>query len=128
MHTHRRSVVIVDDTLPNDVYSVLPDAASAKRYRKALGNDDGSWHGDVFKIVFYLHDFWPSLNYRTIVGRGNPQTIVWRSNGFPRKPVFNSFEAISRLSYFDLRENIGVLKEASEEDAIALCIAEIQGS
>ena len=35
--THRRSVVIIDDTVPSDVYSALPDENATHRFRKAGG-------------------------------------------------------------------------------------------
>jgi hypothetical protein len=126
LRTHRRSVVILDDTVPNDVYSAIPDHQAAMRYRKATGSTDGAWHGDTFKTLFYIHDFWPSLNYRTIVGSGNAQTLVWRANGVRRRPLLNDLEKISRLTYFDLQEHSEVLHAASEDEAIALCVAEIQ--
>jgi hypothetical protein len=128
LRTHRRSVILLDDTWPNDVYSSLPDMNATFKYRKAAGLDNSSWHGDVFKTVFYIHDFWPSLNYRTIVGSGNQQTLVWRANGEHRKPLFNSLERISRLSYFEMIENVGILRQSSEDEAIDLCLAELGAS
>ena len=128
LRTHRRSVILLDDTLPNDVYSALPDMNTTYKYRKAAGLDDRSWHGDVFKTVFYIHDFWPSLNYRTIVNSGTQQTLVWRAHGEHRKPLFDNLEKITRLSYFEMHENIGVMRQLSEDDAINLCVAELEAA
>ena len=128
LHTHSRSVLLIDDTLPNDVYSTITDTNRAYKYRAATGNQDKSWHGDVFKCVFVLHDFYPGLNYRTIVGSGNPQTLVWRSNLGGREPRFNSLETISRLTYFDLMDEKAILRESSEEEAIHLCLSEMSKS
>jgi hypothetical protein len=127
LHTHRRSVILIDDVFPNDAFSALPDEQATKRHRVAFGIQDAAWHGDVYKVIFALHDFWPSLNYRTILGSGNPQTLVWRANGMQRKPFFNNFEFISRLSYFDMRDCFSLMQPASEDDAIQLCRAEIIG-
>ena len=124
LRTHRQSAVMLDDTIPNDVYSAIPDQHAALRHRTATGSNDGSWMGDVFKTVFYIHDFWPSLNYRTIIGSGNPQTLVWRANHMRRQPVFNSLERISRLTYFDLQEHLEVLQTSTEDEAISLCVTE----
>jgi hypothetical protein len=126
LRTHRRSAVLIDDTLPNDVYSAMPNLQDVNRYRKAIGSTDSAWMGDVFKTVFYIHDFWPGLNYRTITGSGNAQTLVWRANGVQRTPLFNNLERISRLSFFDLQDHMEVLHTAAEEDAIALCVKELQ--
>ena len=125
LHSHERTVLLIDDTKPNDVYSAIPHQNKAVNYRKQAGGRNKQWHGDVFKVVFALHDFHPALNYRTIMSSGNPQTLVWRSNNGWRKPLFNSFETISRLSYFDLLENVNILKECSEEEAINLCLEEL---
>ncbi len=123
--THQRSAIVIDDTLPSDVYSTIPDSESAQRHRKAGGGNSNAWNGDVFKTVFYIHDFLPGLNYRTIIGSGNPQTLVWRTQGF-RPPLFNNLERISRLTYFDLWDHIAVLRATSEADAINVCVAEIK--
>jgi hypothetical protein len=126
LRTHSRSVVVLDDTFPSDVYSALRDPNASVRFRKAAGGDGHAWSGDVFKIVFYIHDFWPSLNYRTITGSGTAQTLVWRANGIVRPPLFNNLERISRLTYFDLHEHSSVLQPASEDDAIALCAEQLK--
>lgn len=127
LHSHAGSVILIDDTKPNDVYSSLPDMAATMRFRRAAGFDHPAWHGDVFKAVFYLHDFWPSLNYRTIVQGGNPQTLVWRSTTDAlRSPRFNSLERISRLTYFELCDNLDILRESLEDDALNLCVEQVK--
>lgn len=127
-HSHRRTVWLIDDTWPSDVFSAMPDMQRAYRFRHMTADKSQSWHGDVFKLVFFLHDFFPTLNYRTIKSRGNPQTLVWQSSAGSRRPLFNDLEAISRLSFFDMHDNIAVMREAREEEALALCIAELGGA
>ena len=125
LHSHERSVILIDDTKPCDVYSAIPHQNKALRYRKQAEGKGIGWHGDVFKVVFALHDFHPGLNYRTIMGTRNPQTLVWRSNTGWRSPLFNSLETISRLSYFDFVDHIDILRLCSEEEAIGLCLSEL---
>ena len=125
LHSHDRTVILIDDTLPSDVYSAIPDQALCLRRRKEAGGTGNAWHGDVFKTIFALHDFHPGLDYRTIVGSGNPQTPIWRSSKGWRKPQFNCLEAISRLSYFDMLKHRNILRKASEQDAIAACLADL---
>lgn len=127
-HSHPRSVWLIDDTRPRDVYSALPDMQRAIKYRELEAKSTNrSWHGDVFKTVFLIHDFMQGLNYRTIVDAGNPQTLVWQSDDADRQrvPRFNSFEAISRLDYFDLLDNIDILRECTERNALDLCGREV---
>lgn len=127
IHTHDRSVIVLDDTVPNDVFSTLPTSWEAAEFRIKFGNSSRDWHGDVFKSVFYINDFWPGMNYRTMVTGGNAQTLVWRSAAIAHQPVFGNLEAISRLSFFDLQKNMSALRSTDEEDAIAQCIAGIVG-
>ena len=102
IHSHPNTAVLIDDTKPSDVYSSLRDPGKAMEYRKTTGSDDHSWHGDTFKVVFALHDFHRGLDYRTIVGSGNPQTLIWRSKKGWGRPVLDWMEAIFPLTYFDL--------------------------
>jgi len=125
IHSHQRTVILIDDTKPTDVYSALPDYERAIRHRKAAGGDDLAWHGDTFKVVFVIHDFHLALNYRTIVGSGNAQTLVWRSADWWRAPRFDSLEAIARLTYFDVVDEEPVMRCCSEDDAISACLTEL---
>lgn len=126
LHTHDNSIIIIDDTRPSDVFSAMPNQEETAFFRKMFNSDSKDWHGDVFKIIPYIHDFWPSLNYRTISSGGNPQTIVWRSSAFHRKPFKNDLEAISRFTFFDLQRRLELLRLKLEEDALNECIAEIR--
>ena len=49
---HDRTIWILDDTVPNDNFSALPDQDRCYRLRRELGNGDWAWMGDVFKVVF----------------------------------------------------------------------------
>ena len=122
-----RSAILIDDTVPVDVYSAHREQGAAIRLRREAGGKNAAWHGDVFKIIFLIHDFFPFLDYRTILGSGNGQTLVWRAEGVARKPLFDSLEAISRLTWFDLQAHRRILQPASETDAIDICCQAIDG-
>lgn len=128
-HSHDKTVWLIDDTKPCDVYSALDTISHAMKYRRQEAHSqDRSWHGDVYKIVFLLNDFFLNMNYRTLIGSGNPQTLVWKS---PNKAVsghvarFGNLEGISRLDYFAMLENVALLRECSEMEAIELCVREL---
>jgi hypothetical protein len=125
LNSHAGSVIILDDTWPSDVFSAIRDYQETMRFRAAAGLAGDDWHGDAYKAVFYIHDFWPGLNYATIVGAENPQTLVWRSNTFVRRPLFDSLERVSRLDYFDMVRNRDVMRERTEEEALAMCLGEV---
>lgn len=120
LHSHNRSIILIDDTLPSSAYSAIKDPAESVRARREAGiTGPGPWHGDVFKTVFAIHDFHPGLNYLTLSDTGNPQTVVWRSKAFRREPLFNDFEPISRMDYEQLQTHMDFLRLASLEDAIS---------
>lgn len=120
--SHSRTIWLIDDTLPRDAYSSWPNQAESIKGRRNAGLHGNLWHGDVYKMVFMLHDFFPMFDYLTLEGSGNPQTVVWYK---PRKdytPRYNSLEAISRLTYFDLQKEIGLLNGMKEKHALeSLC-------
>ena len=118
--SHSRTVFLIDDTIPCDVYSSLPNHQQAVQERKRANpsGNNNAWHGDVFKVILAINDFFPTLTFATITNNGNPQTIVWHE---PRKnfiPLIDDFEKISRASYFDLSNYASAFKLTTEEDAI----------
>jgi Methyltransferase domain len=125
LYSKKRTVFLIDDVRPCDVYSTMPSWELACKARQEQGSFNGAWHGDVFKVIFAIHDFHLGLNYRTIEGAGNQQTLVWRSNLGVREPLYNSMEKISRLTYFDLVEHIDVLRCCTEDQAFAICLTEL---
>ena len=116
---HGGTVWLIDDTGPNDIFSAIPDQDLALELRTAHGLTSRAWNGDVFKIVFALHDFFPSFDYRTIVGPGGrPQTMVVRRPRGAFSPRWNDLEAVSRLSYMDYLQNRDLLQECGLEAAM----------
>jgi hypothetical protein len=71
-------VILIDDTVPSDEYSAIPDRVASYRARDAAGLAGRPWHGDVWRVVMMLERHHPELEWRTIVDEGNPQTLVWR--------------------------------------------------
>jgi hypothetical protein len=73
-----RGVVLIDDTVPSDEYSAIPDQDESYRARDAAGLEGRPWHGDVWRVVMLFERHHPELEWRTIIDNGNPQTLVWR--------------------------------------------------
>lgn len=117
--SHQQTVWLIDDTLPSDVFSAIPDQARSMRERQRVGSRSRAWHGDVFKIVPAIHDFIPVFDYATIVRSGNPQTLVWFANRNDFKPRWNNLEAISRLGYFDIEPSLEVFNITDEDEAFS---------
>jgi hypothetical protein len=116
-HSRERTVWLIDDTVPSDVFSAFPDQTRSYAERQRMGLQDFPWHGDVFKLVLALHDFFPTLSYGTIMNSGNPQTLAWYERRAGFAPILNSLEAISRLTFFDL-EGLQRAFNFSEEDPV----------
>ncbi len=114
---HDRTVWLIDDVIPSDVYSAWPSQGEAARFRRRDGVPPrGAWHGDVFKVVFAIHDFFPTVSYVTLKGGGNPQTLVWRTPRPGFAPVFSKMEDIERMGYFDLLKREAILNGRPEDE------------
>lgn len=106
--THDKSIIIIDDTIPVDIYSSFPNHDDALYLRESSGGKGKAWHGDVYKLIFYIAEFFPALSYRTIREGGNPQTILWRN---PRRceGIGISLSDISTLDFLFLQRNMEVM-------------------
>lgn len=119
-YSHMNTIWIFDDTVPMDPYTALPDQGKAGLYRKMAGLKVGPWHGDVFKSIFAIHDFFPYFSYATVIDNGNPQTIVWRTVlPAQRKPLYLSRNEIENMSYFDMLENCALLNPVNDADLLS---------
>ena len=94
--------VLVDDTVPYDEVSAMPDVLASLARRRELGLPGWFWHGDVWKVVVCIARHHLDLSFRTIVGSGNPQTLVWRNSSDQLVRVGASdLRAITELAYLD---------------------------
>jgi len=100
-HSHSRTVILIDDTIPTTLYSAQRDEALQLQELAASKSPNHGWHGDIYKVLVAIHDFHPTLDFVTLTTDGNPQTLVWRSKARRRTPLLGSFEQIERLDYFE---------------------------
>ena len=113
--------ILLDDTIPIDAHSAIRSQAEAVRARQNAGLRGQFWHGDVYKLVFFVNDFLRHWEYVTIVGGGNPQTLIWRRNSISCRPkIFNRIKDIDEMSYENFNELRGKLSEADERTALML--------
>ena len=98
-HSHDGTIWLIDDTCPSGWLAANRNRRVTRGVRKFLRIRDRAWMGDVFKVVFAIHDFFPQFSYATFPRRG--QTVVWRASRKSFTPTWNSFERISRLGYRD---------------------------
>ena len=79
-HLHPRGAILIDDTVPCDALSAIPDYEESKRMRRKAGLEGSAWSGDVYKIMGFLYHHEHKLGWATIIDLGRPQTLVWKSD------------------------------------------------
>lgn len=90
MHLAEDGFLLVDDTVPSDSISAIPDLHESTRMRIETGDKSQNWHGDVFRVVWIISRNFPDIEFRTIVDRDNPQTLMWWNNATPGNLVFRT--------------------------------------
>jgi hypothetical protein len=125
----RRGLVLVDDVVPSDEVSALPDPDESLRQRAERELPGTGWHGDVFLMLSVLRDHHPNLEFRTIVGSGNEQALVW--NAEPDEPPSSvdagTLERYASITYDDVFA-AGIpawFNPVVEDDAISEAVAAV---
>ena len=98
-HAHDNTIWLLDDTYPTDFFASQPDYKFVYLGRKFLRSKETFWMGDVFKVVFAIHDFFPQFRYATFPQHG--QTVVWKERRSNFHPTWKSLNKISRMGYLD---------------------------
>jgi hypothetical protein len=105
---NERTIIMVDDCLPRDWFSSLPDQAECYKQRRTFTTTDfnWAWNGDVFKLVPFVHDFLPAFDYASYKDDGGQlKLLIWRARQLKvRKSLFGNLETISRLDYSDVED------------------------
>jgi hypothetical protein len=119
-------VILIDDTVPTDEIAALPKLEESLAQRRAAGMDATPWMGDVWRLVVYIERHLPQLDFRTIVGSGNVQTLVWRRQ--PGEVISETSGdeqvTICELSYGEFfNDGIPVhFRPCSEAEALQTCL------
>ena len=121
-YSNENTIWLIDDTHPVSMYSADPDMNRAQKLSDIAGYQIKSWMGDVFKVVFAIHDFFPQFSYRTFSGHG--QTVFWLETRTEFKPRWNCLEDISRLGFDDFLENRAELLMLSDGASIINTVRE----
>jgi hypothetical protein len=95
-------VVIIDDVVPNSYLSSLRDFQTFEEVRRATGSEDGSWMGDVFRLVFFIDAFFQQYSYAT-VSENHGQLVLWRDR---REGKNLSSLLVGEISHFEYSDVI----------------------
>jgi hypothetical protein len=121
---------LIDDTVPSDEFSAIPDQDASYRARDAAGLEGRPWHGDVWRVVMLLDRHHPELEWRTIIDGGNPQTLVWRRvRGTKVTAASDDDVALAKLPDYSEVFAGGVpdyFRPTSESQALDECIGSIR--
>jgi hypothetical protein len=98
-----RGAILIDDVVPSDEVSAIPDREESFSERSRRGLTGYPWHGDVFRVLLCIKEHHPELSFRTIVGMGNPQALVWRNEpGIVLSVAEAELDIIETVSYADI--------------------------
>lgn len=116
--SHPGTVIVIDDTVPSDIFSFIPDQRACNQLRAAHGLKGRAWHGNVCNVIFAIHDFFANVDYRTVIDDGNPQTVLIRTPRPAFKPRWNSLETISRMDYRAFQANIDAMNGCTNAEML----------
>ncbi len=116
-YSHEKTIWIFDDTVPSSHFSALNCQHKQTEWKTCAGlSRDPSWHGDVFKAIFAIHDKYPEFSSCTQTDNDNPQTILWRTEKpTKRKKVFNK-KSLSHMRYEDFVEHAWVMHPVNDAE------------
>ncbi|MEL7465999.1 MAG: class I SAM-dependent methyltransferase [Pseudomonadota bacterium] len=124
---HKNTVWLIDDVHPLDVFSAHRDQRTAINYRAQTGSTRKAWHGDVYKTIFAIHDFFPNFVYRSFATGGNQQTVLMQRPRAGFKPVYNDLERISRVDFYEFMDRRPLLNLEPEDDVFKWLQATLKG-
>jgi hypothetical protein len=128
--SHEKTVWLIDDTVPCDMLSALPDYKMCAFFRHKFGLVGNAWHGDVFKTLFAVHQAHKDFPFCTVTHTDNPRSVAWRIDGgeSKRPDLFSSRDAIGQLTFFDLPRLAQHMHFVSTDDVLSLLYLDFQAS
>ena len=118
-YAHDKSIWLIDDTVPSDIFSAIRDQKQSYDVRSRHQMPGNPWHGDVFKIIPAMREYFPTLDFVTIIEQGNPQTIAWFAQNKNFQPLDYNLEAVSRFDFLDIDKNQSIFNFKKENDAFS---------
>lgn len=115
-YSHINTIWLIDDTHPISLFAADPDRARSRRLQKIVKDESRYWMGDLYKVVFAIHDFFPQFSYATFPGHG--QTVIWAEPRQNFSPVWNSLQKISNFKYDDFLEHKSSLMNIKSSEEI----------
>lgn len=125
---HARTVWLIDDVMPNDKYSAIPDWSEAISRRKAeTGSDDKAWHGDVYKVVWTIKALHRDMTLRSF-WRSQPQSLVYFSKATQAQAPTLTPAQIAALTYDDTLSRRTEYNLGEDKEILKECVAALKGT
>lgn len=128
-YAHGRTVWLIDDVMPNDAYSAIPDLATAISRRKAeTGSDNNAWHGDVYKVVWMIKAYHRHMTLRSF-WKQQPQSLVYFSDaaGVTVQHTMDRIaEPIATLTYDDTVSRRADYNLGDESEILKQCVSALK--
>lgn len=99
-HSHAQTIWLIDDVLPESSASSQPEYIRCQAIKDETGDQSMAWMGDVYKVIFAIHDFFPQFSFYTF-SEGHGQTVVFNRRRSHFKPFWNSLKAIEEAGFDD---------------------------
>lgn len=100
-HLAPGGVIVVDDILPSTFYAAVPDYDVFDQLWRLTGQGDGSWMGDVFKLLFFVQSFLQPFSFATVADN-HGQLVLWRSQRPADSIVHRRIAAFLEMGYPDV--------------------------
>ncbi len=119
-YSHDKTIWIFDDTIPSHQFSAMPSIEKHDEWKKCAGlSRDIAWYGDVFKVIFAIHDKFPEFSYCTQTDDANSYTILWRTEKpSKRSKVFDIGKNIVDMRYEDFVDYAWVVHPVSRSEIV----------
>jgi hypothetical protein len=125
-HAHSRTIWLLSSVIPLDFLGSIPDPDASIKARRAHGNHvDREWHGDVYRLVFLIEAFFPSLSYATVYSEkeNTYHSVLWQAPRAPEKIPDTTLNRVADTDYMTQLTNRKVFN-IWELDSIAFRISE----
>jgi hypothetical protein len=102
-HLASPGIVVLDDVVPADEISAMASPVESLEARLATGDTKQVWHGNTFVVLAILRDHHPEIVFRTIVGSGNEQAVMWlKTTAMPTQVDTDVLSGYQNLTYASL--------------------------
>ena len=111
-------IIVIDDVIPSTYQASLPNQSDAFIIKAFTQSNDNSWMGDTFKLVYFIHSFFPTYELRTI-SDNHGQAVVWKAayvrSGFHEYSILD----LANLEFLDVVKRTAEYSKAPFADIVA---------